>query len=714
VKKYLVALCLAALLSGAHAQNYIWQSGNVTPGHLPVWVGNGIIGDGGTAAQGAITSIGVVNNGGPGICVQSNINPNPYSQLCLSVSTAAAASITLQNYGGATPQALNFIINGTSYPFPGSLSNITIGTTPIIGGSNGLCLYVNSGVVGQEPCAPSSITSLTGDVTAIGPGATVATLATVNANVGTFGGVGLAPTFTVNAKGLITSASNTSVTVNASNLTGTTLASNVVTSSLTTVGTIGTGTWQGTAVTGTYGGTGVNNGSDTITLGGNVSTAGAFTTSGSFPIILTATGSTNVTLPVSGTLVNSSVATLSNLTSIGTIGTGVWQGTVVGPTYGGTGVNNGSDTITLGGNILTAGAFVTSGANSLTLTTTGSTNVTLPTTGTLASLGAATQNFTGSLTFSGLSTSGTIAGSMCQTSAGVVLYEVGVNCFAASASSITVGTTTIANGTASTLLYQNGASPTGTIGAVAGATSNGTTLTFANGDLILAGSSSGSSALETSATGGGTITFQAGAHTVASTTLASQVLSGGATVTPNNLTAATTFTTSCGLSPLQWIVNSGNFTINPPTAANSQNCAIRVINGTTAANPGTVTIGAGWSGKTPGGVAFATTATVSAASISFTNSSSTIGWTVNTPAVNSIVFFATSGSLPTNFSTSTLYYVVSSVASTSITVSATPGGSAIVAGSAGSGTQTGYVPSIYDLIVENINSPPYAQWVQVQ
>jgi hypothetical protein len=70
----------------------------------------------------------------------------------------------------------------------------------------------------------------------------------------------------------------------------------------------------------------------------------------------------------------------SSITTLGTIGTGTWQGTVVGSTYGGTGVNNGSSTITLGGNL------VTSGANALTLTTTGTTNVTLPTTGTLATL----------------------------------------------------------------------------------------------------------------------------------------------------------------------------------------------------------------------------------------------------------------------------------------------------------------------------------------
>ena len=71
----------------------------------------------------------------------------------------------------------------------------------------------------------------------------------------------------------------------------------------------------------------------------------------------------------------------------------------------------------------------------------------------------------------------------------------------------------------------------------------------------------------------------------------------------------------------------------------------------------------------------------------FTNGSATIGVSTTEP-VGCPVWFSTTGTLPTNFSTSTTYYVVSVVANTSMQVTATIGGTAISAGSAGSGTQT--------------------------
>jgi hypothetical protein len=104
-------------------------------------------------------------------------------------------------------------------------------------------------------------------------------------------------------------------------------------------------------------------------------------------LTFTTTGNTSVTLPTSGTLVNTAVTTLSSLASIGTITTGVWNGTVITGLYGGTGVANNGKTITLGGNLTTTNAYA------LTLTLSNTTNVTLPTTGTLATL-AGTETFT--------------------------------------------------------------------------------------------------------------------------------------------------------------------------------------------------------------------------------------------------------------------------------------------------------------------------------
>jgi hypothetical protein len=82
----------------------------------------------------------------------------------------------------------------------------------------------------------------------------------------------------------------------------------------------------------------------------------------------------------------------SSVTTLGTITTGVWNGTAITGQYGGTGVDNSGKTITLGGNLTTSGSFAT------TLTATATTSVTLPTTGTLATLDGAETFTTKTLT----------------------------------------------------------------------------------------------------------------------------------------------------------------------------------------------------------------------------------------------------------------------------------------------------------------------------
>lgn len=209
MKKLLAALLLSALSSSAFAASGVQQSGSpATPGQVPYWVSNGIIGVGTSANDSPINTLGVTNNNLSSFCISSQrAAAAGRQQLCLGTQDSVGATISLQNYGTDAAGTFNFIVNGTTYPFPGALSQLLIGTTPIPGGSNGNCLIVNGTVLGQSPCAAASITALVGDVTATGPGSVAATLATVNSNVGTFGTPAQIPTITVNGKGLITAIS---------------------------------------------------------------------------------------------------------------------------------------------------------------------------------------------------------------------------------------------------------------------------------------------------------------------------------------------------------------------------------------------------------------------------------------------------------------------------------------------------------------------------
>ena len=133
----------------------------------------------------------------------------------------------------------------------------------------------------------------------------------------------------------------------------TALSTWVGTTNITTLGTIATGVWSGTVIGTAKGGTGIaNNAASTLTISGNYATT------------LTVTNITAVTLPTTGTLVNNAVATLSSLTSIGTITTGgLGTGAVIAGVTMTLGSDAAFDTYYRGASVLTRLAPNTAASN---------------------------------------------------------------------------------------------------------------------------------------------------------------------------------------------------------------------------------------------------------------------------------------------------------------------------------------------------------------
>ncbi len=408
-------------------------------------------------------------------------NPFDGSANTTGVATLANSGVTAGTYGASNT------IPTITVDAKGRLTSVS---TNLISGVSNLGSSLNSGniIVGSAANIAAQV-PMSGDVTITPAGVTsIGALKVTDAMLAP--GITDGKLATISAIGKVANSATTATNLNNINTivlrdaAGDFSAGNI-TANLT--GNV-TGNITGTSanvtgiVLGANGGTGVANTGRTITLGGNVVTAGDLTTAGAFATTLISTGATNVTLPTTGTLAtlagietltNKSIAagsntitgltnanlsgtagiTDANLATISTAGkvsnsattatsantlntivlrdaagdfsagnitanlTGNVTGNITGTSAnvtgivlganGGTGVANTGRTITLGGNVLTAGDLTTAGAFATTLTSTAATNVTLPTTGTLATL-AGTETLTnksiaaGSNTITGL------------------------------------------------------------------------------------------------------------------------------------------------------------------------------------------------------------------------------------------------------------------------------------------------------------------------
>jgi hypothetical protein len=275
----------------------------------------------------------------------------------------------------------------------------------------------------------------------------------------------------------------------------------------------------------------------------------------------------------------------SSLTTVGTITTGTWNGTVIGAAYGGTGVNN-SYTLTVQGANRTLDQDV-SASSSPTFTATNFS-------GTAAGLTAGNATAATSATSAGKATNvaGGVANQIPYNTAAdatsFITAASGTNtylqwtgtAFTWSTISSATTATNIAGGALRQIVVQTGAGATGFVTAP---TTNATYLQYTTAGGLAWASVTGAT--------GGTVTSVAGTGTVSGLSLSGTVTSSGnitlggtlslisppaiGSTTPNTgaftiLTVNSALTSAVTLSP----TGSGTVTINPTTAGTINNMAV--------------------------------------------------------------------------------------------------------------------------------------------
>jgi hypothetical protein len=250
----------------------------------------------------------------------------------------------------------------------------------------------------------------------------------------------------------------------------------------------------------------------------------------------------------------------SDIVTVGTIATGTWQGTLIGPTYGGTGVNNGSYTLTITGGSRTLDQAVNNGAaptflgtNFTSIPNAALSNNSITFGSTATALGGTVTNLNG--VNIGPVTAGT--GSFTSlTATGAITHNTSTN----SQSYVTTGagTITITSGTAGAINNMSIGATTRGSGAFTSVAAN-STVTFQT--------TTNSQSYTTTSTA--TITISSGSlgtldnMTIGGTTPAAGTFTG---ITINGATSVPGITTSTtGVSSTAWTTNGINLRLQAKT-----------------------------------------------------------------------------------------------------------------------------------------------------
>ena len=304
----------------------------------------------------------------------------------------------------AAPTAGQLLIgNGTGY----TLNTLTAGTGISIGNAAGAITITSTAAGTGTVTNVATGTGMTG-----GPITTTGTVSLANTAVtpATYGNGATVAQFTVDQQGRLTAAGGISISIPSSAINtaipNAGLANSTITingSAIALGGTVTTPSGTVTSVNVAGGTTGL-----TFT-GGPITTSGTMTAGGTLAVGaggtgltalgtgvqtalgLAASGSGGIALANSPVLVTPALGTPSAAVLTSATGLPLTSGItgILGSANGGTGINNGTSTITLGGNLITSGAFAT------TIVSTALTNVTLPTSGNLLSSVTAVAAATG-------------------------------------------------------------------------------------------------------------------------------------------------------------------------------------------------------------------------------------------------------------------------------------------------------------------------------